>query len=116
MTSAMTVRVTKPNAQKILQVVLFEKGFHFTKADGVYTGITAISLIEFGAKLQTIDLESVEFHFRRQDFQKWIQEILGDNKLAGRISQTKSNPFREQLRTELLKTVQKRLSELKKPI
>jgi len=104
----------KPNSQEILRVVPFEKGFHFTRADGTYTGVTAVSLTEFGAKLQTIDVGSIEFHFRRQDFQKWIKDVLGDNELSVRISQTKPNLTREQLRDELLKTVQKRLYELKK--
>ena len=110
----MTISVTKPNAQKILRVVPFEKGFHFTKSNGVYTGLTAVSLSEFEAKLQTIDVGSIEFHFRRQDFQKWIKETLSDEELSARISQIKSSLAGEQLRKELQKTVQKRLSDLKK--
>ena len=110
----MTISVTKPNAQKVLRVVPFEKGFHFTKPDGAYTGITAVSLSEFEAKLQTINVDSIEFHFRRQDFQKWINSTLGDEELATRISQIKPSFNGEQLRKELQRTVQKRLSDLKK--
>jgi hypothetical protein len=110
----MNVSIAKPNAQKILLVVPFEKGFHFTKADGAYTGITAVSLSEFEVKLKTIDASSIEFHFRRQDFQKWIKDILGDDELSARISQIGTSYDGEQLRDELLKTVQKRLLDLKK--
>jgi hypothetical protein len=106
--------LAKPNSQKVLRVVPFEKGFHFTKADGTYTGITAVSLTEFEAKLHTIDAGSIEFHFRRQDFQKWLKDVLGDEELSARVAQTKTNLMGEQLRNELVKTVQKRLSELKK--
>jgi hypothetical protein len=109
-----SVSIVKPNAQKILRVVPFEKGFHFTKADGAYTGITAVSLTEFEAKLHTVDVSSIEFHFQRQDFQKWIKDVLGDDELSVRISQIKTDFKDEQLRNELLKTVQKRLNELKK--
>ena len=110
----MTVSITKPNAQKILRVVPFEKGFHFTRVDGTYTGITAVSLSEFEAKLQTIDAGSIDFHFQRQDFQKWIMDILGDAELTQRINRAKASLTGEQLRQELSKTVQKRLDELKK--
>ncbi len=110
----MTISVTKPNSQKILRALPFEKGFHFTKSDGTYTGLTAVSLSEFEAKLQTIDVGSIEFHFRRQDFQKWINSTLGDEELSTRISQIKPSLNGEMLRSELLKVVSKRLVELKK--
>ena len=110
----------KANSAKIiesraLQAVPFENGFHFAKPDGGYTGKTAISLFDFENKLKTIDLESIEYHFRRQDFQKWIGDILGDEELVSRINKIEFNLSEEPLRKELLRTLNKHLSfELKK--
>ena len=44
----------KPN-QSILRNVPYETGFHFSTENGVYTGITAVSLSDFVLKLETID-------------------------------------------------------------
>src|SRR5450759_4316198 len=87
----MSQSISKVDAQKILRTVSFEKGFHFTSEKGVYTGITAISLSDFAAKLETIDENSVLFHYPRGDFQKWIQETLGDEELANRMCFTQPN-------------------------
>ena len=111
----MTANLTEPSGRRILQALPFEKGFHFTKADGSYTGKTAAGLFEFEDKLETINLESIEFHFKRQDFQKWIKDIFGNEELAWRINKIKFNLSGEPLRKALLKTVNKQLfSELKK--
>ncbi|MCW4047666.1 MAG: hypothetical protein NWE99_08940 [Candidatus Bathyarchaeota archaeon] len=99
---------------RILSAVPFEQGFHFTTEKGVYTGVTAISLPDFSVKLKTIDVNSVLFHYSRGDFQKWIQDILGDVELANRMCFTKPNISAEKLRSQLLNIVQKRLSELQK--
>ena len=52
----MTANLTEPSGRRILQALPFEKGFHFTQADGSYTGKTAAGLFEFEDKLETIDL------------------------------------------------------------
>jgi len=56
------------------------------------TGMTASSAVEFAEKLQIIPLESVMFHFQRQDFQKWLKNTVGDEELAKRIDQIKAWP------------------------
>ena len=106
----------KNGGQELLSNVPYEKGFHFYTEMGKYTGITATSLDEFAGKLQTIPVESVSFHFQRDDFQNWLRNTVGDGELAGRIDQLKKWPSwssDENLRKELVKTVQKRLSELR---
>ena len=116
-----TTEANKPSAKKnkameLLSTVPYEKGFHFYSGLGKYTGITATSLYEFAGKLQTISVESVSFHFQRDDFQKWLRNTLGDYVLATRIDQLKKGlswSSNENLRKELVTTVQKRLSELK---
>ena len=72
-----------------LSSVPFEKGFHFYTEPGKYTGITAISIDEFAEKLNTVPIESVEFHFQHQDYQKWLKDVFSDDILAGRIDEIK---------------------------
>jgi len=103
----------RSNRESILKNVPFEKGFHFTTENGVYTGITAVSLHDFALKLQTIDANSILFHYPRGDFQKWIQDMLGDEELANRLCFIQTDLSGEKLRNQLLKIVQKRISELK---
>ena len=74
---------------EILRTVPYEKGFHFYTAPGIFTGETATSLDAFEKKLQVVPAYSVNFHFQLGDFQKWIEDTLGDVELARRISSIK---------------------------
>ena len=105
--------ISKIDASKILRSVPFEQGFHFNTEKGVYIGLTSVSLSDFASKLETIDENSILFHYPRGDFQKWIKETLGDEELADRMCFIKRDISGEQLRSQLLKMVQKRLTELK---
>jgi predicted heme/steroid binding protein len=102
----------KSGTEKILRSVPFEQGFHFATDEGKFTAETAINLFSFYEELRTIDLQSVKFHFLRRDFQNWMETTLGDQELALRIDKTPSGLSDEELRKELLKTVQTRLTEL----
>ena len=104
--------IGKSEAEKILRSLPFEQGFHFSTGLGKFTGETAISLFSFYEELRTIEPPSVKFHFQRRDFQKWIETTLGDQELASRIDKTPSGLTDEELKTELLKTVQARFTEL----
>ncbi len=107
----------KPKRQKLLDTVPYEEGFHFYTELGKYTGVTATSLVEFAQKLQIIPVQSVTFHIQRQDFQKWLKKVVGDEELAKRIDQIKEWPAwssEENLRKELFKTVQNRIAELQR--
>jgi hypothetical protein len=101
---------------KILDIVPYDAGFHFFTAIGHYTGETATSLDAFALKLQVIGADSVEFHFHRNDFQNWIKDTIGDDELAKRISQINGQLPAENLRKELLGTVQTRIAELRRPL
>jgi hypothetical protein len=68
--------------------------------------------VNFAAKLQVIGVESVNFHSKRSDFQNWIRDVVGDAKLAEKIDQIELGLTGEDLRKQLLKTVQTRISEL----
>jgi len=100
-------------SQPLLYTVPFEKRFQFYTGQGKNTGIAASSTIEFAEKLRIVPIQSVTFHFQRQDFQSWFKNTIGDEELAKRIDQvnlwTRDD---ENLRKELSKTVQNRITEL----
>jgi len=104
---------SKSPYSKILNIVPYAQGFHFCTANGNSTGVTAIGLVDFAEKLKTIDIGSIDFHFRCGDFQKWVRDILGDGDLAEKISQTEKGLCGEDLRTELLETINSRIAHLK---
>jgi len=98
--------IKKPASVKPLATVPFENGFHFYTGIGNYTGITATNLSEFAAKLLIIPKESITFHFQRKDFQKWVEYTIKDAALAERISRANGEQSAENLRKEILKTVE----------
>ena len=99
----------------LLNTVPFEKSFQFFTELGKNTGITASNTIEFAEKLQIVPIQSVTFHFQRQDFQRWFINVIGDEELAKRIDQINIWAHDdENLRKELSETVQNRIAELTK--
>jgi len=111
----MSKTLSKSDTSKILSAVASEKGFYFCTAEGVYTGISAISLEDFAYRLDDIDESSILFHYPRGDFQAWIRDTVGDSELADKMFFIQRNISGQQLRLELLKMVQLRISELKAP-
>jgi hypothetical protein len=109
----MSKALTNQDASNILSNVPKENAFFFCTAEGVYTKVSAISLQDFAAKLDGIDDSSILFHYPRGDFQAWIKDTLKDDVLAGRLCFIERKISGEQLRQELLKMVQNRISELK---
>jgi hypothetical protein len=101
---------------EILRTVQYEKGFHFYSALGNFSGETATSLDDFEKKLQIVSADSVNFHLQRGDFQKWIEDTLGDRELAKRVSLVKLTLPVENLRKELLAIVQTRITELRREL
>jgi hypothetical protein len=108
--------LNKALISKILRNVHESQGFRFYLAVDEPTGETAVSLADFVDKLETIEVQSVNFHYPRKDFQKWIREVLGDVELAlrlGRIGRVRLGIRGEALRSEVIRTVKVRLNELK---
>jgi hypothetical protein len=108
--------LNKDLASKILRSVPEQEGFHFYLAIGEPTGETAVSLADFVKKLETIDVRSVNFHFSRKDFEKWIRGVIGDAELALRIGRIRLGIQGETLRSEIMRVVKVRLNELKPPL
>jgi Family of unknown function (DUF5752) len=98
---------------KILRTVSLTEAFHFFTDIAQDTGKSATSLADFSEKLQTEPLKSIEFHFRRGDFERWIKETLGDEYLALEIGRIDKSIHGEALRTATQKTVENRLYYLK---
>jgi mannose-1-phosphate guanylyltransferase len=83
-----------------------EKSFYFYLELGRYTGILARSIREFIGALRTVSVESLEFHTKRRDFEKWLREVVGSNELSDRISHLrKGNMKGENLRRALIEVL-----------
>lgn len=80
-----------------------EKAFYFCTASG-YLGVKARNVDEFLNILNYIDIESVEYHLYKGDFEKWFQYELGLKDISFAINAVKAkNLHSEELREEILK-------------
>ena len=106
---------SKPShAQAFLATVPYDKGFHFFISVGRYTGETAVSLATFSRKVEVAPIESIDFHFKRADFQKWIADTIGDTELAAAIERVEKDLAGDTLRQRLLVIINARVMELEK--
>jgi hypothetical protein len=111
--------LNKDVVSKVLRSVPEQEGFHFYLAIGEPTEEIAVSLADFVEKMSVVDVRSVNFHYTRKDFEKWIRAVFGDAELAlrlGRIGRIRLGIQGEALRNEIIRTVKMRLSELKPPL
>jgi len=112
---AKTMKVNnKEIASKILRTVLYNNAFYFFTDIGQYSGELAASLADFCKKIKTIDAKSIDFHYKRRDFQKWIRGTIGDVYLANEINKIQISIQGEELRVKICQIVERRLAELKK--
>jgi len=85
-----------------------ENVFYFFTSIGNYTGESATSLEEFLNKIEHIDIKSIEFHFHRGDFEKWVAETIGDKKLSEQIGKLHDQKLTgEKLRDQLHNVISK---------
>ncbi len=102
-------------AKNILQEsVSKEKAFYFFKNFGQYTGNFAVSLEEFYEMMDKVPPQSLEFHFLRGDFEKWIREVLGDPYLAAQIGSINRSLKNKKLKAMLKRKIRRRINQLKK--
>jgi hypothetical protein len=105
-------KLDRKQALSILSHLPLEKAFHFYTAPNQYAGIHADSLDDFCRKILTVDLDAIEFHLPRRDFESWVN-YLGDTELAKKMSVIRGRDlFGEALRKELYDTVKSRRDEL----
>ena len=105
------------NVSKILgkaRSVPAHEGFYFYRDIGDPTGEVAMSLGDFLEKLHATDIRSIEFHFQRQDFEKWIKDVLCDDELYQRISGLDKTIKGEELRVQITEIVKRSLGELER--
>ena len=101
------------SASRILRNLSREEAFYFFASIGNYIGESASSLREFLEKIGSVNTKSLEFHLQREDFEKWVNQTLGDPKLAARIKDLRSqNITGENLRSQLCLVVARRSKEL----
>ena len=99
---------------RILRKLPRENAFYFFTSIGNYIGENAASLEEFVKKIREVNSKSLEFHFYRGDFEKWVAEVLEDEELAGDIRGLKNvKPVGDALRGQLYLIVSKRFEKLK---
>jgi len=78
-----------------------------------YTGTKAWSLKGFVKALQEVSIESIEFHSRRRDFEKWAKVSLLDDTFAKELKKVRlSKQKGEKLRKSIVKVAQERLEKL----
>lgn len=89
------------------------KRFYFRDADHSSPSRTAASLWEFREALQLVPLESLRYHLKRGDFERWLIGVLHESELARRIRKLARRPLEgEGLRAALKTTVAHRYEEL----
>jgi predicted heme/steroid binding protein len=98
----------------ITRSVPIHERFYFYRAIGDPTGDVATSLGDFLEKLHTVDARSISFHFQRQDFEKCIKDVIGDDELSRRIGEIRKVPHGEELDEQITEVVKSRLKELSK--
>ena len=105
--------ISAESVSKILRTVSITEAFHFFTDIGQYDRKSANSLADFSENLKTVPLKSIEFHFKRGDFERWIREMLGDEYLANGISRIDKSVQGEALRVAIQRIVESRLYYLK---
>jgi hypothetical protein len=107
-------QTTKETAKAILAYAPHDKSFMFYIDLDKPLHMHAHSLQDFANKLTRVDLKSIEFHFKRGDFESWFT-CLGDHELAKKTALLKTKKVeREALRERLHSLVEQRLQELMK--
>jgi len=99
-------------AVKVLRTVGDREAFYFYEAVGKPTGEIARSLPDFLDKAKSVKSESLLFHIQRNDFQNWVEGVLGDSKLAEKLRRISSSGSNN-VRTSICKTVENRIKELR---
>ncbi|WGM88727.1 MAG: hypothetical protein IAX21_10335 [Candidatus Bathyarchaeota archaeon] len=106
-------KTDKALAEKILCSVTKENAFHFYNGVDKPLNVSAFSLKDFLDKIQTIDIQSIEFHMNSKDFECWINSTLCDVELSKKVALLRgTNVSGEELRNKLYQTVKSRYNEL----
>ncbi|MDQ7824203.1 MAG: sugar phosphate nucleotidyltransferase [Candidatus Eremiobacteraeota bacterium] len=94
----------KRKCNEPVHLVSPEKSFHFW-IPGRYLGKKARSLRELRDAIDSLELESLEYHVRREDFVRWIEFELKNEMLAGKIRSVREMKG-EELRRKIVELLQ----------
>ncbi|MCJ7614597.1 DUF5752 family protein [Candidatus Bathyarchaeota archaeon] len=103
-------------AKRFLRRLPAGMGFTFSYDFARSSGLTVHSLSEFVLTLKTVDVSSIRFHVEKGDFERWMRQVVGDDKLADEIAPVNRSGRRlkgEALRDKVLAITERRLKELK---
>jgi alpha-amylase len=103
-------------AKRMLRRLPVGMGFTFSYEFARSSGITVRSLEEFYSTLKRIDASSIRFHMERGDFERWLRNVVGENKLADEMAKISGthNKQGEALRKKVLAATEKRIKQLKR--
>jgi len=91
--------------------------FYTGKGEKYYTGVVSWTLKGFAKALQTVSMESLEFHNGNRDFEKWAELSLGDGTFAKQLKRIRVSRVKGgQLRKLLFKAAVKRHKELSEKV
>ena len=110
----------KPDLSKMLRTLTETESFHFCRATGRFkfikvqpSGEKANSLADFVKKIRKIDPASLDFHYYRGDFERWLENSVGDLVLASRLSIRRRITLKgEALREFIINQLKKRYNEI----
>ena len=104
-------------AKRLLRRLPAGMGFTFAYEFSRSSLLTIHSLDEFFSALKIIEINSIQYHIERGDFERWLSQVVGDDKLADQIA-TVNNTQRklkgEALRKKVFAITERRLKQLKK--
>ena len=101
-------------AKWILRRLPTDKGFTFFYEFARPTNMTVYDLFEFAKALNNITIQSLQYHIERDDFERWLSQVIGDKKLAEKITSiSQEKPPSEMLRKKLVAVVGTRIKQLK---
>jgi hypothetical protein len=105
--------IDRDKALLITSSVPVEKGFHFFTEIKKPLGIFATSIFEFSDQLKKVNLASLEFHMKRNDFSRWLRDVIRDDTLANEFDKFQRVEMAgEKLRSKLVEITEKRCKEL----
>jgi hypothetical protein len=91
--------------------------FYTGVGESCYTGMTAWSLKGLSKAFQKVSAESLEFHNKRGDFEKWATNSLHDKTLAEKLKEIRLSKVRgETLRKSLVKATKERFNEVSEQV
>lgn len=90
------------------------KGFTFFYDFARPTTLTVHSLHEFYLALKKVDVRAIQFHMERGDFECWLRQVVGDDKLATQLTAVSKRKLSgEALRKQLLSVIAGRIRQLR---